>query len=447
MSTANSCAAKTSLERWVARRLQAPELPLTRESLLQYQLAAFRETVAWSRRHSSFYARSLAPFPDGLPHSLDDVRRLPFTTPEDLAGNAHEFLCVSQDRISRVVTFNTSGTSGASKRIFFTPEDQELTLDFFAHGITTVAAAGDRMLIALPGEREGSVGYQLAKGIVRAGIIPIPHGLSVDPAQTLAHMESANATCIIGLPVEMLALATCGGALADNVLRRLRSIVLCSDHVPESLVQRLRQNSTADIFEHYGMTEMGLGGGLDCEAHMGYHLREPDLYIEIVDPETGDSLPAGTLGEVVFTTLNRTGMPLIRYRTGDISRFLPGTCGCGTILNRLERVRDRIDGSVRLAAGGSISLAALDEALFAVPGLLDFTALLHQGLRQRLEIRVYAPGVHGFDSDTKVREALDSVPDLRQSCGCGELQVSVSQTEEPFPVTGAKRKIEVRTCR
>ena len=443
MST-TACVARTPLENWIAGRLGVPGSSLTQEDLRRYQLAALRETVAWARRHSSFYARHLASLPLDFPRTLEDLARLPFTTANDLAENAHGFLCVAQDQISRVVTFNTSGTTGSSKRIFFTPHDQELTLEFFAHGISTMAATGDRMLIALPGEREGSVGYQLARGIERAGILAIPHGLSADPQRTLARMEEEGAACIIGLPVQMLALAMRDCALASRVFRRLRSIVLCSDHAAKSLVRRLRQRTGAEIFEHYGMTEMGLGGGVDCAAHMGYHLREPDLFFEIVEPETGEPLPEGEVGEIVFTTLNRTGTPLIRYRTGDLSRFLPGMCGCGTILKRLERVQGRVDGSVRLTGGGYISMATLDEALFAIPGLLNFTAVLHHNSPQRLEVTIHSPGIDASDFQSTVCAALERVPVLRESCANGELRIDFIQTRAPFPVTGAKRKIEVR---
>lgn len=292
------------------------------------------------------------------------------------------------------------------------------------------------MLIALPGEREGSVGYQLAKGIARAGVIPIPHGLSVDPAETLACMDLENATCIIGLPVQMLALAS-----HNNALRRLRSIVLCGDHVPESLLRRLRQLTDTEIFEHYGMTETGLGGGIDCEAHSGYHLREADFYFEIVDPASGAPLPDGEMGEIVFTTLHRTGMPLIRYRTGDMSRFLPDPCGCGTILKRLERVRNRVDGFVPLGPSGCSSIAQIDEALFAIPELLDFSASVFQGTPRRLEVTVYAPGASRIAAEA--RDALHALPVLCNACQSGEVEVVVTHTCEPFPVTGAKRKIEV----
>jgi len=447
VSGVDACAAKTPLESWIERRLGVQGLPLTRAVIAQHQLKALRATVEWARTHSSFYARRLAELPESFLRSLDEVSRLKFTTAADLAGNTAGFLCVSQSEVSRVVTLQTSGTCGAAKRVFFTAEDQELALDFFAHGVAGVAAPGDRMLIALPGDRKGSVGYQLARGIARAGVVPIPHGLSVDPAATLARMEEEKATCVIGLPVQMLRLAMQESPFAKSVMRRLRAIVLCSDHVPESLVRTLRRRSEADVFEHYGMTEMGLGGGVDCEAHMGYHLRETDLYFEIVDPETGEPLPEGEIGEVVFTTLNRTAMPLIRYRTGDVSRFVPGECGCGTILKRLERVRGRIDGEVRVGASGWLNIAMLDEALFDVPGVVDFSTKVFEGSNKRLEVTVFAPQKGGARFSATVMDALCKVPVIRDGCAREELQVSVLVAERPFPVTGAKRRIEVLVAR
>ncbi|MGA3161990.1 MAG: DVU_1553 family AMP-dependent CoA ligase [Terracidiphilus sp.] len=433
---------KTPLESWIARRVAASELGLTREDLDHYQLHAIQETVAWARKHSSFYAQHFATLRGGQTNSLGEISRFPFTSSEDIARHASGFLCVSQDEISRVVTMNTSGTSGVPKRLFFTEADQESALDFFAHGIAAMAVPGDRMLIALPGEREGSVGFQLAKGVARAGVVPIPHGLSTDPAQTLTHMEQEKATCIIGLPVQMLTLISDNSACAGSVLRRLRFIVLCSDHVPESLARRLRQRIGCEIFEHYGMTEMGLGGSVDCAAHMGYHLREADLYFEIVDPATGEPLPEGETGEIVFTTLHRTAMPLIRYRTGDLSRFLPGPCGCGTILKRLERVKSRIDGCVSLGRRGSINIGALDEALFDIPGLLDFVATLTQSRPLCLEIAVYAPGIGSAKIEAAVRDTLRNLPVICHACTSGEVEIRVISAQPP--VTGAKRKIEVK---
>ena len=116
-------------------------------------------------------------------------------------------------------------------------------------------------------------------------------------------------------------------------------MLLSADNVPDAISNELRRIWGCEVFTHYGMTEMGFGGGVECEARNGYHLREADLYIEIVDPETGRSVSQGDPGEVVFTTLTRRGMPLIRYRTGDVSRFVPGPCPCGTVLKTLARVK------------------------------------------------------------------------------------------------------------
>jgi phenylacetate-coenzyme A ligase PaaK-like adenylate-forming protein len=169
------------------------------------------------------------------------------------------------------------------------------------------------------------------------------------------------------------------------------------------------------VFNHYGMTETGLGGGVECEARRGYHLREADLYVEVVEPNGTRPMPDGERGEVVVTTLTRTGMPLIRYRTGDLSRFIPGPCPCGTDLRTLERITGRAAGVVRTATGAGLSLAELDEVLFGLPGVLDFDATLLRGATGDtlvLDLRVAAgPGAPGPDPDT-VAAALNVIPAL-----------------------------------
>jgi phenylacetate-coenzyme A ligase PaaK-like adenylate-forming protein len=444
MSIAAISIERTPLERWIAERLAVSVSALTPEVIAQYQLQTLQDTVAWARQHSPYYARRFKTLPNDLPCSLDEISRLPLTRSEGIALHGPEFLCVSQSEISRVVTMDTSGTNGAPKRMFFTAADQEMALDFFARGVAPIAAPGDRMLIALPGEREGSVGYQLARGIARAGVIPISHGLSIDPVATLTRMKQEKVTSIIGLPVQMLALALHESELAVSVMQQLHSIVLCSDYVPESIVRTLRQVCGCEVFQHYGTTEMGLGGGVDCQAHMGYHLREADLYFEIVSPATGEPLPDGEMGEVVFTTLHRTGMPLIRYRTGDLSRFLPVPCACGSTLRRLEKIRARIDALVSLGTYGSTSIAELDETLFAISGLQDFRVSVERSSPSRLKVTLYAPGA-GDAFIAKICDALEAIPAIGRNCSSNELRLSVILVHSPFPVTAAKRKIEVCT--
>jgi phenylacetate-coenzyme A ligase PaaK-like adenylate-forming protein len=278
-------------------------------------------------------------------------------------------------------------------------------------------------MILVPGEAPGSTGALLAEAFRRLGASPIVHGLPRDLAAAIAVMRRERPASLVGIPTHALALAR-QAEESDGDPLRLRSAFLISDHVSDSIARAIGRAWGCEVFEHYGLTETGLGGGVDCEAHSGYHLREADLYLEVIDPGTGAAVPEGTLGEVVVTTLSRRGMPLVRYRTGDLSRFLPGQCACGTALRRLERVRGR-RGEVSLA-GGEVTIATLDEALFEVPVLVDFTAAVtrHEGAT-RLDIRAWSVRQDHRALAPAVLEALEAVPALRAARSAGALAINV----------------------
>jgi phenylacetate-coenzyme A ligase PaaK-like adenylate-forming protein len=427
----------TPLEKWISAKIGNGGRPLVREDLRFHQLQKLRETISRARARSPFYRKHLAGVSHDEPASIEDLRHLPFTTADHLTSDYLGFLCVSQDEISRVVTLPTSGTTGIPKRICFTPEDQELTTDFFHHGITTLVGPGDRVLILLPGERPGSVGDLLARGLERAGAVGIVHGPVRDVQQTLGVMRKERVSSIVGIPVQVLALAQYG-----DISDAPGSVLLSTDYVPESITRRLEHIWGCKVHTHYGMTEMGFGGAVECDARAGYHMREADLFFEIVDPETGTPVEPGDWGEIVFTTLTRRGMPLIRYRTGDISRFLPKPCPCGTILGTMARVRRRLAGDVVLAEGIRLNMAELDEALFRVNGLLDFNAeVTWEGSASCLQVRVTA-AIEAAGSDeaggtaaisepprarieTEILLALDTVAAVQSAKSLGILDVAV----------------------
>jgi phenylacetate-CoA ligase len=418
--------ALTPLQPWIARKIGGEGgASLTRAHIREYQLARLRNTLRLVRERSPFYRLHLADAPDDL-GCLEDLARFPFTTADDLRENGLRFLCVSQGDIQRVVTLDTSGTTGNPKRLYFTAGDQELTIDFFHVGMSTLTDPGDRVLILLPGERPGSVGDLLATALRRLGAEGIKHGPVRDVAQTLDVIAERAVNGLVGVPVQVLALARYGEAMGAAPPPALKRILLTTDHVPDAIARTLEQAWGCEVYNHYGMTEMGLGGGVECQARRGYHLREADLYVEIVDPATGDPLPDGERGEVVFTTLTRRGMPLIRYRTGDVSRFLPGDCPCGTLLKTLERVRGRIDGGVEIGTTGYLTMADLDEALFSIAGMLDFSAaLIREGSRNRLHIQAVVIEGAGQATALALRRQLDAVPSIRSAQEAGRLDVCV----------------------
>lgn len=303
---------------------------------------------------------------------LDAFAELPFTTPDDLRENEMELLCVKPGEISRIVTLNTGGSTGKPKRIYFSEEDQQLTVDFFEHGMQLMADSSDNVLILMPARMPGSIGRLLSEGIRNFGASTIEYGLpDMKPAELtdsktaeeaerlLELITKEKVTGVVALPTHMAMLAEamqkkCRSSLKQASITYERTIsvkwvLLSAEFVSEQQTEKITEAFNCKVYEHYGMTEMGLGCAVSCGCGEGYHVRESDLYIEIIDPKTGRTAEDGQTGEIVFTTLTRKGMPFIRYRTGDYSRWITEKCSCGSILKRLDKVgaRDAVKGYLR----------------------------------------------------------------------------------------------------
>jgi phenylacetate-coenzyme A ligase PaaK-like adenylate-forming protein len=191
------------------------------------------------------------------------------------------------------------------------------------------------------------------------------------------------------------------------------------------------------VFEHYGSTELGLGGAVQCEAFAGLHVREADLLFEVIHPDTGEALPDGVEGELVATTLTRQGMPLIRYRTGDLVRMSANRCRCGSALRCLERVTGRRDEAVLLPGDGVLTIADLDEVLYHHDSVLGFTAVLDQGpAGERLAIRIEAGDEAPLDLATELTRRLEVLPALAK----GAVEIAVETAGTPPIISGAAKQ-------
>ncbi|WP_020590119.1 DVU_1553 family AMP-dependent CoA ligase [Desulfobacter curvatus] len=363
------------LDTWINRTMGLPSSsPTARlEAFERRQLEALNHTITHARDHSRFYREALAGIADVPLQDLKDMAGLPFTRPADIRENPKAFVALSQGEISRIVTLNTSGTTAAPKRIFFTDEDLGRVVDFFTAVLTDIMNPGETGLIFLPGETRASAGDLIRTAMEAAQARAMVPGIIRDFSPAADLVTATRPSLIIGMPVQILAL--CEYMKSTGTLPDIAHVILTADHVPASLVKRVESLLGATVLNHYGMTETGFGGAIQCPASKSLHLRHPDLFFEIIDP-AGNSLPPGQWGEIVITTLNRKGMPLIRYRTGDVSRIPDIPCACGSPFPRLDRVRNRQGVKDDTAGCHGLAMADLDDLLFSLPGVVDFTACI-----------------------------------------------------------------------
>lgn len=329
------------MEEWIKQKIgDAGEGRLSRESLERYHLERLNETIRHGIKNSPYYGEALKNWEKSPLTSLEQLQEFPFLDEKILRDRGEDLICIPAREIKRIVTLQTSGSNGTPKRIWFTEEDQELTTDFFHHGMQNIITRQDRAVVFMPFETEGSVGDLLMEGIRRLGAAVWGFGLLSDQEkfpEAAALLEQKKITAAIGTPKQMHRLAE----LYRSQGRTMEKVLLSAEYVAPEAKRSIEESWDCRVFEHYGMTEMGLGGAVSCACREGYHIRENDLFIEIINSDTGLAVVDGQWGEVVFTTLTRRGMPLIRYRTGDRSRILGEPCQCGSCLKRLDRVSDR----------------------------------------------------------------------------------------------------------
>ncbi|GEM_PF-45427 len=426
----------TPVDALSARRLGIAG-PLSREKIEQAQMAALRQTLQHATANSLLYRQRLAGIDIRGIQTLADLGRLPLLTSVELAADGLRLLAVSQSRVARIITMQTSGSTGPAKRLCFTAADLAATLEFFFEGMSSLIGTEDRVLVLLPFAQPDSVGDLLLRALRDGGIKA--SGLWPPTEETAGTIRHDRPTCLVGLPQHLLALAEeIGPGLVHSML-------LCSDYAAPALRRRIEAACGCATFLHYGATETGLGGGVECAAHNGCHLRESDLLVEIVEPQTGSPLPDGEIGEVVITTLDREAMPLIRYRTGDSARLDRSPCACGGLTARLVDIRGRLDGCL-LPVGGMLHSQDLDDHLYLIPGLLDYRIILDKDGPDRLHAELLATGDEIAILD-HFRQKLLLIPAIRASLADGRLLLGTIRRVTGFAATHTIKRtiLDLRT--
>ena len=338
--------------------------------LAAHQLAGLKWTVSHVYNNNEFYKRRFAEagVKPGQIKTLDDLRRLPFTTAQDLAEEyPFPFLSVPMEKVVRLHA--SSGTTGKRKVMTYTRKDINDWAHMFARcyqmaGLTAL----DRVQIAVGyGVWTAGVGFQLGCEEFGALAVPVGPGAVDMQCQFLEDFQSTVLGCT----------ASMGLLLSEEIRKRglserlaLKKIIYGSERSSEAMRQKISEGlSGAELFDIPGLTELyGPGTGLECRQHQGMHYWADYYILEIINPDTLEPARPGEMGEMVVTSLCKEASPLLRYRTRDLSRLLPTPCACGNMLPRHDRLLGRSDDSIKYRAV-NIYPGQLDEVLSRESGV------------------------------------------------------------------------------
>ncbi|MBI4775941.1 MAG: phenylacetate--CoA ligase [Deltaproteobacteria bacterium] len=346
-----------------------PEIA-SEEELLALQLEGLKWTVNHAYQGSEFYRRRLndAGVKPETIRSLDDLRRLPFTTANDLRdGYPFPLRSVPFEKIVRIHA--STGTTGKRKVLCYTRKDIDDWTHFFARCYEMAELTPeDRIQIAVGyGIWTAGISFQTACERFGAMAVPVGPGNLDMQCQFLEDIQSTVICCTASMGL-LLAEQVRERGLGDRI--KLRKVIMGSERSSEAMVQKMKDLlGVEDVFDIPGLTELyGPGTGLDCVHHAGIHYWADYYILEIVDPDTLEPVPEGEVGEMVVTTLRKEGAPLIRYRTRDLTRLIPGRCACGSVLPRHDRLVGRSDDMFIFRAV-NIYPSNVDEILSGIQGL------------------------------------------------------------------------------
>jgi phenylacetate-CoA ligase len=426
---------------------ESPE-KITRSDFEDFQLFQLQNTLHYVYNKSSFYRElfSTKGIKPGEVRSLADLARLPLTAPEELAEKPLGFLCVPLGEVTRVITFTSSGTTGPQKRIFFSEKDIEIMTDFMGAGMSVVATSNDVVQIMLPRGPVLGQSDLLARGVKKMGATPVITGTEPTPEEQIQAIERHGSTVVFCETLRFNRITVAAKNNHDLTKLGVKALFLTSNYLSDSMRANLQSAWNCEIFTHYGLTEMGLGVAVECPAHNGYHFDEADLLAEIVDPETGEVLPDGEEGELVFTTLAREAMPLIRYRTHDISRLSTKPCECGiTTLKKLDRTTRRLESAIRIGEGDEIDPTMFDEALYTIPDIIGYeVSISKDGVKDSLTFQVEIAR-KGATVEELVRKVILKVPSVQKNVEMGKMAIPEIQLVTPGSLrkpTRAKKLIK-----
>ncbi len=321
-------------------------------------------------KNSPYYKDKMPPQIKNLKfdNALAIIPKLPFTTSAEVSKDSGQFLAIP---IEDVVNIHfTYGTTGGKKTIYNSKRDMgqinySYTLGFLNCGIEKTDIAQLVYSFGVWGLAEN-----IQRALLSLGIITLSTGNYVNFQEQQQFIEKFGTTVIFGTPSYVYNFAQeCD--LPQKNKDKMKAILVGGEGLPEHRRTIIEERLGGEVYINYGLNEVGGGIGSECKIHNGYHVF-PSVHVEIVDPKTCEPVDIEEYGELVITTLNREAMPLIRYRTGDMTRLIDGDCDCGLKLPRIDYLKGRADDKVVIGAAEKYYPINFDLLFDPMPEVKDY---------------------------------------------------------------------------
>jgi phenylacetate-CoA ligase len=347
------------------------------DQLRDLQLQRMQSVVTRAWRHVKLFRsrmNELGLTPQDL-HSIEDIARFPFTQKCDLR-DTYPFGLFASPMKDVVRLHASSGTTGKPIVVAYTREDVEVWTSVLVRCLAGCGLhRGDIIQVAYGyGLFTGGLGAHYGAEALGATVVPASGGQA---DRQIMLMRDFGVTAICCTPTYFLHLIDRAAELGVDMKKLpLRAGVFGAEPWSESIRKHIETESSIEAFDIYGLSEIiGPGVGCECSRHQGLHIFEDHFYPEIVDPVSGAPLPDGIEGELILTTLSKQAMPMIRYRTRDITMILPGQCECGRTLRRIGRIGRRSDDML-IIRGVNIFPSQVESALLQIEGTLPHYQIL-----------------------------------------------------------------------
>ncbi|MGA2542083.1 MAG: phenylacetate--CoA ligase [Verrucomicrobiota bacterium] len=341
---------------------------LDRPALEALQLQRLQDTVRRLERVPFYRGKFLAAGlkPDGI-KSAADLRRLPFTTAADLRDNYPDgLLAVPREEVLRLHT--SSGTTGKPKALFFSRRDLDTAAELIARAFCMTGVTRRDVFQNMMSYGLFTGGLMMHYGAEKIGCLVIPAGPGTSERQLLL-MQDFGTTVIHVTPSYAFYFADFleKKGIDPRTSLALRKAFVGAEPYTQETSRKIEAALGIDVYNSYGLTEMnGPGVAFECEGKCGLHLWEDNFVLEIINPATGEPVGDGETGELVLTSINREAMPLLRYRTRDLTSLIPGPCPCGRTHRRIHRITGRSDDML-IVRGVNVFPQQIERVLMAMP--------------------------------------------------------------------------------